>query len=54
MSLFEDGSREVWDDIDSLSDGMMWGDQGFGSGVILDVRPEVVAIVLVLVALFSM
>ena len=54
LSLFKDGSREVWDDIDSSSDGMMWGDWGFGSGVIVDGRPEDFAIVLELVALGSM
>ena len=42
MSLFKDGSREVWDEIDSSSDGMMWGDWGVGSGVIVDGRPEFV------------
>ena len=54
MSLFKDGSIEVWDEIDSSSGGMMWGDWGFGSGVIVDGRPEGVAIVLELVALGSM
>ena len=49
--LFKDGSREVWDDIDSSSDGMMWDDWGFGSGIIVDGRPEGVAIVLDLVSL---
>ena len=46
MSLFKDGSREVWYDIDSSSDGMMWGYWVFGSGVIVYGRPEGVAIVL--------
>ena len=54
MLLFKDGSREVWDEIDSSYDGIMWVDWGFGSGVIVDERPEVVAIVLELVALGSM
>ena len=54
MSLFKDGSREDWDEIDSSSDGIMWGDWGFGSGVILDVQPEGVVIFLELVALGSM
>ena len=54
LSLLKDGSREVWDDIDSSSDGMMWGDWVFGSGVIVDGRPEGVAVVLELVALGSM
>ena len=53
MSLFKDGSRKVWDEIDSSSDGMMWGDWGFGSGVIVDGRPEGIAIVLELVDLSS-
>ena len=43
-----------WDDIDSSYDGIMWGDWGFGSRVIVDGRPEGVAIVLELVALGSM
>ena len=51
MSLFKDGSREVWDDIDSLSYGIMWGNWGFGSGVIVDGRPEGVVIILELVVL---
>ena len=46
MSLFKDGIREVWDEIDSSSDGMMWGDWGFGSGLIVDGRLEGVSIVL--------
>ena len=54
MSLCKDVSREFLDDIDSSSDGMMWGDWDFGSGVIVDGRPEGVAIVLELVALGSM
>ena len=29
--------------MESSSDGMMWGDWGFGSGVIVDGRPEGVA-----------
>ena len=37
--------------MDSSSDGMMWGDWCFGSGVIVDGRPEGVAIVLELGAL---
>ena len=49
--MFKCGSREVSDEIDSSSGGMMWGDWGFGSVVILDGRPEGVAIVLELVAL---
>ena len=54
MSLFKDGSREVWDEIDSSSDGMIWGDWVVGSGVIVDGRLEGVAIVLELVDLGSM
>ena len=54
MSLFKDCSREVWDEIDSSYDGMMWGDWGFGSGLIVYGRSEVVSIVLELVALGSM
>ena len=46
MLLFKDGSREVWDEIDSSSDGMMLGDWDFGSGLIVDGRPEGVSIVL--------
>ena len=48
------GSREVWYEIDSPSDGMMWGDWGFGSVLIVDGRPEGVSIVLELVDLVSM
>ena len=51
MSLFKDSSREVWDEIYSSSDGIMWGDWGFGSGVIVDRRPESFSIVLELLAL---
>ena len=40
--------------MESSSDGMMWGDWGFGSVVIVDGQPEGVAIVLELVALGSM
>ena len=54
LLLFKDVSREVWDDIDSWSDGMMWGDWGFGSGVIVDGRSEGVSVVLELLALGSM
>ena len=54
MSLFKDGSREFWDYIDSSSDVMMWGDWGFGLGLILDGRPGGVSIVLELLALGSM
>ena len=54
MSLFKDGSKEVWDEIDSSSDGIIWGDWGFCSGVIVDERPGVVDVVLELVALGSM
>ena len=54
LSLFKDGSGEGWDEIDSSSDGMMWGDWGFGSGVIVYGRPEGVAIVMELVDLGSM
>ena len=53
LLMFKEGSGEVWDDIDSLSDGMMWSDWGFGSVVIVDGRPEGVAIVLELVDLAS-
>ena len=54
MSLFKDGNIEVWDEIDSSSDGMMWGDWGFGSGLILDGWPKGVSIVLEPVYLGSM
>ena len=54
MSLFKDGSRGVWDEIDLSSDGVMWVDWGLGSGLIVDGRPEGVSIVLELVALGSM
>ena len=37
--------------MESSSDGMMWGDCGVGSGVILDGRPEGVAIAVELVDL---
>ena len=40
--------------MDSSSDGMMWGNWGVGSGVIVDGRPEGVAIPLELVDLGSM
>ena len=40
--------------MDSSSDGMMWGDQGFCSGVIVDGRPEGVAMDVELVYLGSM
>ena len=46
MTLFNNGSREVWDEIDSPSDGILWGDWGFGSVAIIDGRSEGVAIVL--------
>ena len=52
--MFKEGSREVWNEIYSSSDGMMWGDWGFDSGVIVDWRPEGVAILLELVDLGSM
>ena len=51
MSLFKYRSREVWDVMDSSSDGMMWGDWCVGSVVIVDGWPEGVAIVLELGAL---
>ena len=54
MSLFKDGSREVWDEIYSSSDGMMWVDWGVCSVVIVYERPEGVAIVMELVDLGSM
>ena len=54
MSLCKDGSREVWDAMGSSSDGMMWGDWCFGSGVIVDGRPEGVAIVSEIETLGSM
>ena len=54
MSLCKDGSREVWDVMDSSSDGMMWGYWCVGSGVIVDDLPEGVSIVLELGALGSM
>ena len=40
--------------MESSSDGMMWGDWYFGSGVIVDGWPEGVAIVLELGSLGSM
>ena len=40
--------------MDSSYDGMMWGDWGVGSGVIVDGRPEGVVIVVELVDLGSM
>ena len=52
--LCKDSSREVWGVMDSSSDGMVWGDLCVGSGLIVDGRPEVVAIVLELGALVSM
>ena len=53
LSIFKEGGREVWDEIDSSSDGMIWGDWGVGSGVIMDGRPEGVSRVLGLVDLGS-
>ena len=38
----------------SSSDGMMWGDWGVGSGVIVDGRPEDVAMAVELLDLGSM
>ena len=46
MSLFKDGSREDLYEIYSSSDGMMWVDWGFVSGIIVDGWPEGVAIFL--------
>ena len=51
MFLCKDGSREVWDVMDSSSDGMLWGDWCVVSGVIVDGWPGGVAIVLELGAL---
>ena len=53
-SMFKEGGREVWDEIDSSSNGMIWGDWGVDSEVIVDGRPEGVAIVLELVDLVYM
>ena len=44
--LCKDGSRELWNVMDSSSNGMMWGDWCVGSVVIVYVQPEGVAIVL--------
>ena len=52
--LCGDGGREVWDVMDSSSDGMIWGDCCVVSEVIVDSRPEGVAIVLELGVLGSM
>ena len=54
MSLFKGVSREFWGEIDSSYDGMMWVDLGFGSGIIVDRRPEGVYIFLEFVYLVSM
>ena len=54
LLLCKDESREVWDVMDSSSDGMMWGDWCVGSGVIVDGTPEGVAIALELGDLGSM
>ena len=40
--------------MESSFDGMMWGDWGFGSGLIVDGRPEGMAIDVELVDLGSM
>ena len=40
--------------MESSPDGMMWGDWGVDSGVIMDERPEGVAIAMELVDLGSM
>ena len=52
--MFIEGGREAWDEIYSSSDGMMWGDWGVDSGVVVDGRTEGVAIALKLVGLGSM
>ena len=49
-----EGGRIAWEEMESSSDGMMWGDWGFGSGVIVDGRPEGVAIAVELVDICSM
>ena len=46
QSMFKEGGREFWDDMDSSSDVMIWGDWGVGSGVIVDGRPEGVSLAL--------
>ena len=52
--LCGDGGREVWDVMDSSSDGMMCGGCCVSSDVIVDGMPECVAIVLELGGLGSM
>ena len=52
--MFKEGGREVWDEIGYSSDGMLWVDWCDGSGLIVDGRPEGVAIVLELVDVGSM
>ena len=52
--MFIDGSREALDEMDPSFDGMMWGDCGVGSEVIVDGRTEGVTIALKLVDLGSM
>ena len=52
--MFKGVGREVWYEIDSSSDGMIYGDWGVGSVLIVDGRPEGVTIVLELVDSGSM
>ena len=40
QSMYIEWGREAWYDMESSSDGMMWGDWGVGSEVIVDGRPE--------------
>ena len=49
-----EGGRESWGDIDSSYNGIIWGDWGVGSGIIVDGWTEGVVIVLELVDLGSM
>ena len=49
-----EGGRVALEEMYSSFDVMMWGDWGFGSGVIVDGRPEVVAMAVEIVDIGSM
>ena len=54
QSMSIEGGRRSWEEMDSSSYVMMWGDWGFGSGIIVDGRPVGVAISVKLLDLGSM
>ena len=53
LSISREGVREAWEEMESSSYGMMWGYWGVGSGVIVNGRPEGVAIAVELLDLGS-